>query len=55
MSVAASPVTCGAAMLVPIFSVYWSVVPAHSDRMTVPGATTFGFMRPPPVGPRLLE
>ena len=54
MSVAASPVTCGVAMLVPIRRCRYSYVPAFADVTSWPGATTFGFMRPSPVGPRLL-
>ena len=41
-------------MLQPKSGLYSLVVPALAEVMTAPGAATFGFMRPPPVGPRLL-
>jgi hypothetical protein len=55
MSVAASPVTWGVAMLVPVLLVYPLGNPARAEVTVWPGATTFGFMRRSPVGPRLLE
>src|SRR6185369_8545473 len=55
MIVAATPETWGVAMLQPLLSVYWLVVPALAEVTTVPVATTLGFIRPSPAGPRLLE
>ena len=51
MSIAAAPLTCGAAMLVP--SISPQPLFGREEVMRSPGATRSGFMRPSPVGPRL--
>src|SRR3989338_5149638 len=50
---AASPATCGVAMLVPL--IVLNPLSAHAEVILSPGADTSGFILLSPVGPRLLK